>query len=433
MPAACALALLTWLSSALSAQVTGGPPLAAADTTASRETGSWGGVSVVPDFGTTVVSITVAVPVGSASDPPGRSGAAWLTGEVVRRVALNRLPGPARPTTELQVSVEQTRTVYRLVTLPSHGWGALDALETALFSAPLPAALFEEARVGLQEVFAFESAAPQRTFELEFRRLVASFDDPWSLDPRGTPATVDSLEWQELRSFRRSRYDPSRSVAVIVGPVTLVEGGERLTGAELPSEGYAVSPALAGDSTASTPPWSRGERVVLIRPVTSTWIGVAFPVEAAVSHTSLDLLLHRMNEELNPDPPLPGTFSVTLDLARYRGSDLLLVEAAVLPDVADEWEQRILATVEEIASERLEPSFFAWHRRHFRSTQLLRESAPEERGLRVAGDLLWSGHVRNLPEEIRTLDAEDMRGAAAGLGEPRILVLGPDLSAFGGS
>ena len=52
-------------------------------------TGGWGAVSVLPRPGTTVATVTVALPVGSASDPEGREGRSahvfLAEGDVARR------------------------------------------------------------------------------------------------------------------------------------------------------------------------------------------------------------------------------------------------------------------------------------------------------------------------------------------------------------
>jgi hypothetical protein len=70
---------------------------------------------------------------------------------------------------------------------------------------------------------------------------------------------------------------------------------------------------------------------------------------------------------------------------------------------------------------------FGTHQRHFRNARLVEESAPEAEGVRIAMDLMRSGRARDLREEIEELSAEDIVRGINSLGQPRILVFGPDL------
>jgi hypothetical protein len=155
---------------------------------------------------------------------------------------------------------------------------------------------------------------------------------------------------------------------------------------------------------------------------------VGYPVAPGTDPTALELLIHRIREELITDPPAPGLFSAQVHMV-YRGDrPILLIEAAVSPEATDEWEARILRSTHMLSGEILDPEFFGWHRRRFRATHLMEEMAPESEGRRLAFDLLRDGRIRDLPTEIDALEPDDMARAAVALGPPRILVLGPDLA-----
>lgn len=392
-------------------------------------TGEWGAFDVSPRAGTTVVSVTILLPHGSASDPVGASGSAWVTGEVLRRAVEAALDPELRASTELEVRVERTRTAFRLVTLPERWRDAWDALDEGVFDRGARQDHLEAVRAELREVFAFESDAPVREFEDEFRRLIAGPRSPWSDDPRGRPETVGGLTLDDVERYRSRHYDRAEAAVAVVGALSGAEAVEAVTGEGLPAPGWAVAADFEPRDSISAPVlWDAPERVELTREVTSSWIGVALPVDPTVRRTVLEMLAHRLVEELDPDPPHPGTFAVQVRLEELRGRPLLTVEAAVLPDVAEAWEARILESVELIAAEELDPTFFAWHRRHFRSARLLEEAAPEAEGLRRAEDLLRTGRPRELRSEMWTLEGPRLARAALTLGPPRILVLGPDLS-----
>lgn len=393
-------------------------------------TGPWGALAVSPRPGTTVVSVTILLPHGSADDPEDASGSAWLTGEVLRRGVESALDPELRAWTDVEVRVDRTRTAFRLVTLPERWREAWEALEQGVFERRPDGAMLDGARAQLQEVFAFENAAPVREFESEFRRLIAGSGTPWSRDPRGRPDDVDGLTVDDLAAYRSRHYDRSTAAVAVVGAFTRADAARAITGEAPPPRGHAVAADFEARGVTADPPlWTDPERIALTREVTSSWIGVAFPVDPTIPRTVLEMLVHRLVEELDPDPPLPGTFSVQVRLEELRGRPLLTVEAAVLPEAAETWERRILESVDLIASEELDPAFFAWHRRHFRSARLLEEAAPEAEGLRRAGDLLWMGRPRDLRSEMWELRGRELARAALTLGPPRVLVLGPDLSA----
>ena len=161
--------------------------------------------------------------------------------------------------------------------------------------------------------------------------------------------------------------------------------------------------------------------------MTSTWLSVAYPAPASLSRTALELVAHLVDEELNPVPPDPDRFWVDVRLVDAPGGPVLVIDASVLPEAADRWEDRITRVVRGLSERRMEEDFFRWRRRRFRTTRLLDEARPEAEAERMAVDLHRSGAARLLGVEIWTLDGEALQHAAASLGEPRILRFGPDL------
>ena len=73
--------------------------------------------------------------------------------------------------------------------------------------------------------------------------------------------------------------------------------------------------------------------------------------------------------------------------------------------------------------------FRSLHRRRFRNQMLVREGTPEEAALRRALDLQREGRVRPLLDEIWEVGPRELAEAAQELGDPRVLVMGPDLAA----
>ena len=174
--------------------------------------------------------------------------------------------------------------------------------------------------------------------------------------------------------------------------------------------------------------WKRGYRLPLERDVTNAWIGAAFPAHGDLPRTQLEFVAHQFQESLSPALPDPGVFSVFVHIEDTPTGPVVVVEVAVMPEVSETWEKRILAAVDGLKDETEEP-FFRWQRRRFRSAALLREGQPKEAALRVALDLSRDGGVRSLLEEVEAIGPRDLAAATAGLEAPRVLVMGPGLGA----
>jgi hypothetical protein len=329
---------------------------------------------------------------------------------------------------QVRVQVDRGRTVYQVLVAPDDWERAYDALGDALFEETLALQEFDLARASLQAVMAFEAGAPVREFELEAHRLLGGPAAAWSRDPRGTSASLSEVTPADLATYRRSHYARDRAVLTIAGAADATQAARVVTGrspepVDLPVVGVAqVGAAPSG------PEWTDGERIRLIRDVTSGWIAAVYPVDPATPRTSVEFIVHLARSELITDPPAPGLFSMEIELQPLpSGLHAVFVRAAVLPDALESWERRILETMGESVRELLEPGFLRFHRRQFRNGRLAEDAAPEAEGLRAALDLLRDGRIRDLPMEIRALDPESVRRAGSALGPPRVLVLGPDL------
>lgn len=390
---------------------------APADTTApSRPTLE--GVAVLPRSRGTLVATAIVVPVGSAADPTGGPGTAAALAEVMAAGARRRLP----PAAEVGVVVDRDWTAFTLL-VPRERWrDALATLTSSLFREPVPGDLVAPVLADLMARFRFEAGAPVREFEQELYGVLTSAAHPWARPPRGDPAVVGSLGSGALESFRRTHWERGAARVGVVGPLDPVEARAAVAAAGL--GGRPAAPRPASDDRA----WDDGRRVLLEREVTNAWIGVLFPAPRDVSRTLLEAVAHRITEELNPSPPAPGVFAATARVEEAPDGPVLVVEAAVFPESAATWERRIVELVDAM-DEPVQPSFFRWQRRRFRSWRLLQEAAPEDEARRVALDLLRLGRVRDLPAEIWALTPTAVAEAADDLGEPRIVVLGPELSA----
>ena len=207
-----------------------------------------------------------------------------------------------------------------------------------------------------------------REFQRELYYVLGGAMDPWSRDPRGTRAALRKAEPAALKEFRERHYNLAQATAAVVGPVTEQEVREALAPV---GAGPLARPASAG------PVWKRGYRLPLERDVTNAWIGAAFPAHGDLPRTQLEFVAHQLQESLSPALPDPGVFSVFVHIEDTPTGPVVVVEVAVMPEVSETWEKRILAAVDGLKDETEEP-FFRWQRRRFRSAALLREGQPKE-------------------------------------------------------
>ena len=373
----------------------------------------------------TVVSVVVRIPQGSGVDPVGLEGTAWMVGELLAHGANDRM-GPDALVT---VAVDRNSSVYTLLAVPETWQQAWGALEDILFQSPLTDTDVEHHRQDVLDALGFSSGSPVRGFQLESARMVAPTGHAWARPVLGTPESVSRITPSDLRAFKAAMYRAADATVALVGPRGVVPP----LGAPdaVPGEGTReTGDSLAAErprEPASALPWQVGGREELVQDITNTWVTVAWPVAPEVDRTSLEFLTHLLNQDLDPTPPDPDRFSVDVRLVDTPTGVALVVEAAVFPEAADRWEERILESRLRLAREVMDEDFLGWRRRRFRTARLLSEAAPEAEAARLAEDLARSGRVRDLSLEIWELNGPGLLAAARGLGEARILRLGPDL------
>ena len=370
----------------------------------------YGGVSTSLTPRGTVVSIAVRIPTGSADDQEGFGGTAWLLGHLLAE----RADAAAGAGTVVSVEVSRGETLFTVLTLPE-GWAeAWRRVESTIFGPPPDGLDVVTARQALEDALVFEEGSPVRNFELEAASLIAPPSHPWAQPIRGTRESLANVSELTLKLFYGNYYRADAATISVVGP-----------------RGFVPPDPTRTDSTdiapGSGPAWSVGERLRLVREITNSWIVVAWPVEPDLPRTSLEFLVHLLAEQLDPTPPDPDRYSVDVRLEDTPRGPVVLVEATVFPAAADRWEERILDARDRLARDIMDDDFLGWRRRRFRTARLLLESRPEAEAARIARDLAREGRARSLSIQIWDLDGADLLRAARALGEPRILLLGPDL------
>jgi len=358
------------------------------------------------DSSAIVVTTTLLIDAGTSTDPEGLEGLTWIVVDAHAR-ALRQLPGV------LEVDAVTTRGSIRLTlsTTPE----AAEAAHSALHAVDTMLSGLAPALEAARRRFGFTAETPVSEVEVEAARLFAGFGSPWARASRGSVETLSAISpttaarrWAEL-------FEEADAREVRLGPPGALE-------APVPTS-TLPTPQPAG---AAAPAWSTEDRIRIVREVTNIWIVAAFPLPSDLGRTSLDHLVHRIDEILDPVPGDPGLIAAGTEVVKLPAGEVLIVRATVLPSAALRWEERIGSLPADITPP-FDPEFFRWERRRFRAHLLLRDADPALRSQRIASDLLTSGGVRALAQEAWALEPDDLADAAGRLGPPRILVFGPDL------
>ncbi len=428
-----------------------------------------GPVLVHPRPHDAVVAVAVRFPAGAAQDAQGREGTAFLLGRVLEAEGERRL-APLASSLEVYVARDEFVLTLRA---PVEEWDrAWSAVRELLAGPPLSDAALTRARESQRERLIFEAGAPVRAFEAERDRLFLGAAHPGARALRGTPQGLQGLTSPDLNDFRSRSLRLEEATFAVVGPITpaQVQGvlraptrvvgpdrepagpGEPGSGQEQPPL-PAPSDSADADSleAAQAPPsarirplvrpfppplrvpatpsgsaaWLVGDRLLVDREVTSTWIAVAWPLPAGTPVVLMEFLAHIMTEALNPSPPDPGLYRAEVRVERLGSAPVLVVNATVDPRVTARWEDRILRSMEGVAEDPPRGAFFELTRRRFRTTRFLEQSHPEARALWLARTQALEGEVPSFSEQVWALDREGLEGLARARGEPRTLLYGP--------
>jgi hypothetical protein len=377
-------------------------------------------VGVSPHRSSTVVVITLLLPGGSSGEERSFAGSAWLLGETVRATLARRL-GPSG--VEAQVQITRDHTLFQ-VTAPPGGWeSAYDTLLEEVFTAALDRSAMERVRAGQVELFRFEEGAPVRAFQAELYGLMVGVGSIWHRDPRGSLEAMELIGVTDLNELRTRIYRRDQAVLTIVG------GLDRSGGPTVHVSARADNPAARRRGGAA---WTSGRTQRSTQEVSNTSIGAAFPARRDTPRVVLEFLADRLEEELNPVPPVGGHYGTYVRLEELPSGPALVVEAAMVPEERMRWETRIGRALSGLEQAYRTPTEFDRHKQHFRNVALVADAAPEAEGKRLALDLLLEGRLRDLAVEIDALTARQVLDAVAALGRPRILVFGPDVADGGG-
>jgi hypothetical protein len=327
------------------------------------------------------------------------------------------------PDAAATVDVQRDAFVVTVTAGPDRWVSAYRTATNVVSRRDLSTERFEAARARLVNRMAFVAGAPVREFENEAARLYSAGELDWARPPDGIPESLQTLSVSDLDQYRRRNLVASRAAVAIVGPVDETAATGTAAGLRDGMSREAASPTETGRSA-----WITGDRLLVTREITNTSLAFAYPLPPERGRTEVAFLAHVIGESLSSDPPDPGVYRAEASVRDGPTGPLLIIEAAVFPEVGSRWETRIATAVRTTQSINPdEDVFFPWQQRRFRSRLMGSDAAPEGLGRRLTADLLRDGAPRDLDRDIRALTAAGLVELANSLGEPRILYFGPDM------
>ena len=372
---------------------------------------------------TSAVAVTLSFPGGHGDDPPGAEGTAWLLGMVLERAARASL---AETGAVAEIEVEGDRTWVTLLTTSDNWTSAYRILARTLLTDPLDAALTVETRAELSGQVFFQRDAPVRAFELAARRILVGAER--ARPPMGTPSSVNGMTVEALEATRARIYRMDRARLAVVGAVEPAEAasvaGAHRTMARRGDDAWVVEGAPL-PPRAPAWAWETGSRTSVGDDITNNWIQAAYPFAGAAPRRPMEFLAHIIAEQLLIDRPAPGLISRRVEVRELPGGPVLQVTIAAQWPTVRAWEQRIVDIVDHLSAGNLSPDDVNRQYRRFRSARALELADPEHEGRRLLIDTVSEGGPREPPAPMEGLSSEEVRRAAAGLGEPRVLVYGP--------
>ena len=421
---------------------------------------------VEPDADAGVVALAVRFPGGSARDPRGGEGTAFLLGRVLQEQGNDLL---ARLGAEMQVTLQPDEFLVTLLVVPDRWRDALADLESLLYDGSLSGVYVERSRSQALDMIGFESGAPVRAFELERASFILGSQDPAARSATGTSTTVAAIGVSELESFRASNLRAEDAVFAATGPLQardlsaalsmnvrdlVAERGREPAVAEIPVVDSVAAPPVrpragradslppqpvlrlyrSADPPLELPPeplgppaWTSGERQIVDRELTSTWISVAVPFPVGTPPLLLDFLSHLVLEALTPSPPDPDLYDAQVSTMSVRNAPVLVVTASVDPRATSRWEDRLRTTIDALAAAPPEGAFFELARRRFRSDLLLNLALPENRAAWFARAVANGADPDPDPgREVWRIRRPAVAALAASARPLRVLLFGPE-------
>lgn len=366
-----------------------------------------------------MTTVTLIFPDGARNDPAGAAGATFLLGRLLETEGESALL-PLGGRLAIQVDLDQVAVT---LSVPNRHWeAAWGEVERLLTTQPIPDEGLDRVKTRRLDELLFQQGAPVFTFLAHWQRYALASGLPADVDPgRPTGGTLDDVRALSAEILERRRaqvFQLNRSRVLLMAPPP-------------PESSVLQDFGVSGQSDflpSHEPPgrW-RGEREVMDRELTSTWIGIAWLIPDEAHWVTVSFLARQVHERLNPALPEQGVFRTDVTPVRAGSQRFLTVVSTVDPAVATRRESQILAIVDDLATGTLSGLGLDLAQRRWKSDLARRRANPMEEGGWLAQHLPPDATAMLPdPEALSAfLAGPVLRDLAAGLPEARVLLYGP--------
>lgn len=370
-------------------------------------------VAVLSEPGTPVIAAEVLVATGPRDEPAGKAGLAYLA---ARAVTYPILPVMDSLGAHLAVAAEKDALAFSLTAAPDVWEEASRVLMVALFRDPSDSVAVVRERATIQQELGGRAANPADASAREADAAFFGPDHPWGRPAVGSVESVQRLTVADVETFLRANLTPDRAVVAVVGPVEDARVREHL-GTYL--GGTRRPPAAAPPRAPRESPVRRDYNSI------TTWISASLPFAETADVEAIRFFAYLVSEELSFGPSRSSVHDARSDVFLRIGGGELRLQVVIPPDEAGQWASHVQRVIQEVGTRNLPDDVFAAHRRRYLGESLMRLLAPEDRAHEAARALLVGGREGLPLPEAETLTEARLRAAAASLGRPILVFLGP--------
>ena len=372
-------------------------------------------VAVLSEPGTPVVATEILLAVGPADEEDDLAGLAFLA---ARTVVAPILPVLDSLGAHLTVTPQKDALSFSIVSAPDAWQESTELLAEVLFNDPPSTSAMEREREAIVRELEGRTANPADAATRAMDRAFFGSSHPWGRPTIGTPESVRRINFADLGEFLRNNFTPGRAFAATSGPV------------EPASATAHLQPLLGTRSAAPVEliPFRPAERPVRIEYNSiTTWVGASFRFPETADEDVMRFIAFLAARELAPSPAQRSVYNVESEVVTRVGGGEIRLQVVVPPEEAEDWEERMTDVIADLLATPLPEDVYAGLLRRFRGERLMELASPEERAHAAARQLLIQGEVGELAPSIDGLTAQVVREAAASLGPPTVVVLGPTL------
>jgi hypothetical protein len=160
----------------------------------------------------------------------------------------------------------------------------------------------------------------------------------------------------------------------------------------------------------------------------TAWVSAAYPFGRDADVEAMRLLALVVADRFQFGPSSRQLYDARGEVVPHRGGGEVRFTLVVPPGEADQWAERLRATVASVAEAPLPAGVFADRLRRYRGERLLSADSPEDRARLLAQELLLNGSRSIDPVRVEGLTPERVQQAAKSLSAPVTVILGPNVS-----